>query len=125
VREELMAVESPDGRPPPALMRRLEWAALGLATLAALLAAWGLLATQPRSGAWLVAWALVLLVTVPVWGAALLRGREERRAAREAKTVVKEGRPTPGREATGAPGRDDSDRPAVGDRADSRLRPGA
>lgn len=114
VRTELMAQESPDGRPPPVGMRRLEWGALAVATVGALLAAWGLLVMQPRSGPWLIAWGLVLLVTVPVWGAALLRGREGRRATREAQTVVKdrEVRATPGREATGNSDRDRNDRPS-------------
>ena len=121
VREELMAMESPEGRPPPATMRRIEWGALGLATVAALIAAWGLLTMQPRSAPWLVAWALVLLVTVPVWGAALLRGREERRAAREAKAVVREeGRQTPGRDATGTSGRTDAEESVRQERDEAR-----
>ena len=87
-----MGVESPDGGPPTHRGRRSEWRWLAIG--ACLLAVAGLVWAAARQVHWatlLAGSALVLVLlasAAPVWGAALLRGGEERRARREARAEL-------------------------------------
>ncbi|MFO0859116.1 MAG: hypothetical protein U0570_01075 [Phycisphaerales bacterium] len=91
VQQQVMRDISPDGRPPPLPTVRSEWkwfiiatAILGLAAIVVLFlslgAAAGFLAIILLAG--------YIGLTVPVWGAGLLRGREERDAKVAAQNIV-------------------------------------
>lgn len=94
VQREVMAAISPDGRPPDLATARAGWKKLAL--LGIVVAAVGVailfLTLGPAAGGL----ASILLVgyialTVPVWGAGLLRGQEERVAHKIAEEVVHPG----------------------------------
>lgn len=103
--DELMAAASPDGNPPTHRQRRLGWwwLAIGASVLIVAGIAWAAIrgvdmtAVLAASGL-----ALVLLGSAaPVWGAGLLRGREERSARRKARLEL---RANPSRPRTPQPG---------------------
>ncbi|MBX3379581.1 MAG: hypothetical protein KF805_05775 [Phycisphaeraceae bacterium] len=91
VQEEVMAATSPDGRPPQLAGVRAGWRRMAIIGLLAAVAAVALLFATLGLSAGLLATILLagyVALTVPVWGAGLLRGQEERAAHRIAEEVV-------------------------------------
>jgi len=91
VQREVMTAISPDGRPPDLAEARAGWKKLAILGLVVAIVGVSLLflTLGPTAGGL----ASILLVgyialTVPVWGAGLLRGQEERVAHKIAEEVV-------------------------------------
>jgi len=87
--DELMAVESVEGRPPPHRLRTTEWRWAAIAALILVLgaAAWALIRGVSVGAVFGFGSALLLVVVLggwPVLAAATLRGKEERAARKEA-----------------------------------------
>jgi hypothetical protein len=104
----LMGAASPDGRPPTHRQRRLGWWWLGTGASVLALAgiAWAVIAGADRATV-LAALGLILVLFVaaaPVWGAALLRGGEERSARGEARAELRADERPQARPLDGAPG---------------------
>jgi hypothetical protein len=99
--DELMAQESTDGRPPPRPLRIAEWrwaAVVGLILLVGVVL-WTV-SRRLDAKTILVGVALIAALVVaaaPVWGAGLMRGREERDARQQARKST--GTERPGRSA--------------------------
>ena len=96
--DRIMTAESPDGRPPTHDQRRREWWWLG-GGLALLLVGGIVYAVVTGAQAITVVLVVVFLgaliaAAVPVWGAGLLRGREQRSAERGAARG-RDGTPAP------------------------------
>lgn len=91
VQKEVMTIISPDGRPPAPAQSRSEWKWLVLLGLPLGLICIGILLVKLGLEAGLLATALLigyLVLTVPVWGAGLLRGKEERVAREVAQSHI-------------------------------------
>lgn len=90
--DDLMAIASPDGHPPTHRLRRLEWwwLAIGVAVVGVIGLGWA--ALRGVDSATVIGGSGLLFVLLaaasPVWGAALLRGREERLARRRARAEL-------------------------------------
>lgn len=101
VQREVMASISPDGRPPELAAARSGWRQLAIvAILVAILGVIVLFITLGPAAGGLASMLLVgyVALTVPVWGAGLLRGQEERTARKIAEEVVgPKSRPSPRR----------------------------
>lgn len=96
IQEEVMTVISPDGRPPEPAKARSEWKWLFLIGIPLGLICIGIMLVKLGLAAGLLATALLLgyvALTVPVWGAGLLRGKEERIAREVAQSHVVSTRP--------------------------------
>lgn len=87
--DELMTIASSDGRPPPRRLRMIEWRWFGVGAVLVIagLATWIVIKGVSLGAvvAGLALGVLLLVAASPVWGAALLRGREERAARKTAQ----------------------------------------
>lgn len=91
VQREVMTVISPDGRPPELAGARAGWrrlAVIGLVVSAACVAVLFTVLGATAGGLASILLIGYIALTVPVWGAGLLRGQEERVAHKIADKVV-------------------------------------
>ncbi|MBL8746938.1 MAG: hypothetical protein JNK58_11350 [Phycisphaerae bacterium] len=92
--QDLMAVESPEGRPPARELRdaerRVAAIVVPLVVLVPVIVI-GLAAGARAAVAALIAALVLMCAAVPVWGAGLLRGSEHRRAHDEAEHIARLG----------------------------------